>query len=138
MFQVHRFGGSVVPDPVLAEVLAARFTLDRTEVEPGCVEVKVAGELDLAVSDRLRGAIESCRGEVLIDLEACRFMDSSGVAVILAVRRRGARVVVHGARGQVLRILELTGLTDEGVVCSDRDHVLRPAPDARIGKSLVG
>jgi len=87
---------------------------------PGCREIEVAGELDLAVSDDLRRALERAvdRGEhVLLDLTDCDFIDSSGLAVLVhghgALRAGGRELLLSGVAGQVLRMLTVTGLTGQ-------------------------
>jgi anti-anti-sigma factor len=103
-----------------------RFNLTETVVEDGCREIEVEGELDLAVADRLQQAIADCQGDhILISLESCQFMDSTGIAVILeANSRNDSRVVLHSPCGQVLRVLELTGLTANGLVFAGREEAL--------------
>lgn len=103
-----------------------RFNLTETVVEDGCREIEVEGELDLAVADRLQQAIADCRGDqILISLESCQFIDSTGIAVILEANSGNeARVVLHSPGGQVLRVLELTGLTSNGLVFADREEAL--------------
>jgi anti-sigma B factor antagonist len=100
-----------------------RFTLTERDLQPGCREIQVNGELDLAVADRLDEvldtAVENC-SLVLIDLGRCDFIDSSGIAVILRAHNRmaaqGRRLAVHGPGDQVLRIFTMTGLISNGLV----------------------
>lgn len=103
------------------------FQITETEIEDGCREIAVDGELDLAVSDRLQQAIAGCKADrILVSLEECRFIDSTGIALLLrAHRSENSRVVVHSPSGQVLRILEVTGLTGNGLVFADREQALR-------------
>jgi anti-sigma B factor antagonist len=103
-----------------------RFTLTEAEIEDGCREIRVEGELDLAVSDQLREAIVGCPSDqILISLQSCQFIDSSGIAIIVRAHcADGSRVVVHSPSNQVLRILEMTGLTASGVVFADREQAL--------------
>ncbi|MFL5872663.1 MAG: STAS domain-containing protein [Solirubrobacterales bacterium] len=104
----------------------SRFELTETEAGDGCREIHVEGELDLAVCDRLQEAIGSKDDRILIDLEECRFIDSSAIAVILrAYSCDGSRIVVHSPGGQVLRVLEITGLTGNGLVFGNREQALR-------------
>ena len=103
-----------------------RFALTETEAGDGCREIHIEGELDLAVCDRLQEAIGSQDDRILIDLEECRFIDSSAIAVILRAHScERSRVVVHSHGGQVLRVLEITGLTGNGLVFEDREQALR-------------
>jgi anti-anti-sigma factor len=104
----------------------SRFKLTETEIADGYREIAVEGELDLAVSDQLQEAIEACRSDqVLINLESCQFIDSTGIFLLVRAHRDGnPRVVVHSPRNQVLRLLEVTGLTGNGLVFPDRAQAL--------------
>ena len=126
MFHDQRPGGDPVPADPAGVVTASRFALTETKVEDGCLEIAVKGELDMAVSDQLHQAIARCQDDrILIDLAACQFIDSTAIAVILRAHSRGdSRVVVHSPSGQVLRVLEVTGLTGDGLVFTDRRQAL--------------
>lgn len=102
------------------------FRLKESVVEDGCREIEIEGELDMTVADRLQRALDSCQGDrILISLEACQFIDSTGIALILSANRDNAsRIVLHSPRDQVLRILEVTGLTSNGLVFADREQAL--------------
>jgi anti-anti-sigma factor len=107
------------------------FKLVEREIGPRCREILVEGELDLAVAERLRDALEgvdpNC-AQILIGLENCEFIDSTGIAVILNAHRRfaeeGRRVAVCSPTSQVLRVLSITGLTTNGLVFDDADAAL--------------
>lgn len=113
------------------------FKLTESVVEDGCREIEIEGELDLAVADRLQQALDGCQDDhILISLEVCQFIDSTGIALILnADRANDSRIVLHSPRGQVLRVLEVTGLTSNGLVFADREQALsalvRAASSAR-------
>jgi anti-anti-sigma factor len=99
------------------------FRLAEETPEPGSYEIRVEGELDLAVAPRLQEALEradGAGGQVLINMQDCEFIDSTGLAVILKAQRelaaKGRRMVVYGPSSQVLRILTVTGLTANGLV----------------------
>jgi anti-anti-sigma factor len=102
------------------------FKLTQTVLEDGGTEIEIHGELDLAVADQLRRAIERSDGEqLLISLASCEFIDSTGIAVIVrASQSDGRRLVVHSPSAQVLRILEVTGLMGNGLVFEDRRDAL--------------
>jgi anti-anti-sigma factor len=111
----------------------ALFRVSEQEIGPGCREIRVEGELDLAVADRLQEAIERCPDDqTLIDLEGCEFIDSTGIAVILRAHGESAedgagRIVVHSASDQVLRVLTITGLIGIGLVFETREAALGDA-----------
>jgi anti-sigma B factor antagonist len=99
------------------------FSLEQRDIDGGCREISVGGELDLAVAGRLDEAIsaveQSCAG-VVIGLTDCEFIDSTGIAVIVRARRRlaeeGRRLVVCCPEEQVERVLDVTGLMADGLV----------------------
>lgn len=107
------------------------FRLAEREVRPGCREIQVEGELDLAVAEELRemldGIDDQCR-EILIDLQRCDFIDSTGIAVIVNTHQQlgeqGRRVAMYAPTNQVLRILSITGLTSNGLVFESLDEAL--------------
>jgi anti-anti-sigma factor len=100
-----------------------RFKISERDLESGTRDVQVEGELDLAVAGELdevlAKACEQCE-QVLVGLERCAFIDSSGIAVILRANNRmqedGHRLVVYAPTDQVLRVLSMTGLTSNGLV----------------------
>jgi len=107
------------------------FDLSEREPQPDCREIRVSGELDLAVADQLDEALQrACRdsSQVLVSLEDCEFIDSSGIAVIIAAYRRlladGGQLAVYGSGNQVHRVLAVTGLTENDLVFADLDGAL--------------
>jgi anti-sigma B factor antagonist len=106
------------------------FSLNTNERRPGCLEIQVDGELDLAVADRLQEALDgaSAYDEVLLDLRKCEFIDSTGLAVIVNAHKqraeRGGRVALFGASSQVSRVLAVTGLDQNGLVFATADEAL--------------
>jgi anti-anti-sigma factor len=103
------------------------FKLTESEPAPGFREIRVEGELDLAVAEQLRQALRrDPQDQVLINLGSCEFIDSTGIAVILRAHRDGdGRVVIHSPGGQVLRVLEVSGLIADGLVFGDREQAMR-------------
>jgi anti-anti-sigma factor len=97
------------------------FQVESRDLGSGRAEIRVEGEADLAVADRLEAALDqasSANGPLLIDLSACEFIDSTAIALLLRRQRQlgreGRRLAAWGASGQVLRILAVAGLTDSG------------------------
>jgi anti-sigma B factor antagonist len=110
---------SPTPDRSGAEVSVFRLT--ELDLDGEFKELKVEGELDLSVADRLKERIAAADGRpVLVDLSECTFIDSAGIAAVLLARRDGERVAIHSPSDQVLRVLAVTGLTGDGVVFDDR------------------
>jgi anti-anti-sigma factor len=108
-----------------------RFKVSERDLENGARDVQVEGELDLAVAGELDEilvtACEQCE-RVLVGLERCAFIDSSGIAVILRAHSRmredGNRLAVYGPTDQVLRVLSMTGLTSNGLVFDSAEEAL--------------
>jgi anti-sigma B factor antagonist len=109
------------------------FALSERDLDSGQREIQVVGELDLAVADRLQKAIERRRStHTLIDLADCRFIDSTGIAVLVRAHQSAADedhlLAVHSPSDQVLRILQITGLTGNGLVFESRAEALSSRP----------
>jgi anti-anti-sigma factor len=91
--------------------------------------VTVAGEVDAASVQSLRDRIDTLSAVYLVlDHTQVRFMDSSGLAALVAVRRRlqslGGSVAVVCGEGVVLRVLKLTGLDKVLAVFPTREEAL--------------
>ncbi len=84
------------------------------------VIVRVEGEIDLATSTGLQRAIDDLLDRdpppawVRAELDGVRFMDTTGVAVLLATRARaealGTRLVVSTASPFLKRVFDVTGI----------------------------
>jgi anti-sigma B factor antagonist len=89
----------------------------------------VLGELDVASAPELRSALESALdadGDLEVDLRACSFVDSIGIATLVMAARRlsdeGRTLRIRGARQRVRKIFDLAGLTaHSGVVFEPED-----------------
>jgi len=102
-----------------------------SDLGPGRCELQLEGELDLWSVERLQAALQRvARGNdaVLVGLEGCEFVDSTGIALFLQVRRQleseGGRLVLYGCSDQVLRIFTVAGLTDAGIVFGSRGEAI--------------
>jgi anti-sigma B factor antagonist len=88
----------------------------RVEVVQGRALVVASGEIDMTTASALREALANAAqvsARVVLDLTSVRFMDSSGIAVLLdALRaqkgRRGRPLVLAGAQNMVRRVLDIT------------------------------
>jgi anti-sigma B factor antagonist len=76
------------------------------------------GELDVATQEELRAALErqAARGAVTLDLSGLRFLDTSGLRLILetaeAARRDGFAFCVLPGAPAVQRLFEIAGVTE--------------------------
>ena len=114
-----------------------RFKVNTRDLRPGTRDVQIEGELDLAVAGQLdevlTTAVEECT-QVLVGLERCAFIDSSGIAVILRAHNRmqeeGNKLAVYAPADQVLRVLSMTGLTGNSLVFDSAEEALVALGDA--------
>ncbi len=78
--------------------------------------VTVVGELDGATADCLRDLLSDLRAKgigdhLVVDLTACSFVDSTGLAVLVTARRAAkARLNLVPTRPELIRLLQLTAL----------------------------
>ena len=84
----------------------------------GGTDVALFGDLDLATAKPVEAALDkaiAAEGPVIVDLRACGFVDSRGIAVLikaaLRLQEQGRRVVIKGVKERVMYILELAGIT---------------------------
>lgn len=93
---------------------------------PGWREIRVEGELDLAVAGRFKVVLDRAAAgdtDTMVDLGRCEFLDSSGLALLVRARERmaseGCRLCVRNPSQQVLRLLSVTGLVAAGLIVDD-------------------
>jgi anti-sigma B factor antagonist len=108
------------------------FSVHVADLRDGGRAVTVFGELDMATAPRVRAAIEQAietEGKLLIDLRACGFVDSPGIAVLAAAawrrKEQGRVLAIRGLQERVRRTFDLAGLTSQDSVVIE-SHV----PDA--------
>jgi anti-sigma B factor antagonist len=91
--------------------------------------IAVAGDVDVSTSPIVDEAISQALAAsgvatVCVDLSAVEFLDSSGIAALIAGRRgadgQGVGYRVEGAQGIVRHVLELTGVWD--LLCGDAGY----------------
>jgi anti-anti-sigma factor len=94
-------------------------------------ELQLEGELDLWSVERLQALLQRVARDnnaVVVGLERCEFVDSTGIALFLQIRRQledeGGRLVLYGCSEQVLRIFTVAGLTEAGIVFASRGEAL--------------
>ena len=78
--------------------------------------VRVSGEIDIATAPRLQACLASLTDQTLVavDLTEVPFIESSGIAVLIAEHKRrvasGRQLVITGSSPLTLRVFELTGV----------------------------
>jgi len=97
--------------------------------------VAATGDLDIVTSPRLDGSLTEARrasGNVVLDLSAVDFMDTSCLAVIVGhwkkLTARGGTLALAGARYRYTKTLWITGLADRLPMFDDVPAALAAAP----------
>jgi anti-sigma B factor antagonist len=91
----------------------------RVEHQDDRAIVHVGGEVDVATCPQLREVLDELVDlgiyHLVVDLEKVRFLDSSGIGLLMGVYRRirehGGSLRLTGPSPQVRRVLELTRVT---------------------------
>jgi anti-anti-sigma factor len=103
-----------------------------SSIGPDRCELQLEGELDIWSVERLQavlGRVARDNSAVVVGLQRCEFVDSTGIALFLQVRRQledeGGRLVLYGCSDQVQRIFEVAGLTDAGMVFDSRGAAIQ-------------
>lgn len=103
-----------------------------SSIGPDRCELRLEGELDLWSVERLQAVLQRVTRDnsaVLVSLEQCEFVDSTGIALFLQVRRQleneGGRLALYGCSDQVLRIFTVAGLTEAGIVFDSRGAAIQ-------------
>jgi anti-sigma B factor antagonist len=81
--------------------------------------VVVRGEIDMATAPQVRDAlnelVDAGASRIVVDCRGLDFLDSSGIGVLIAVRKRlgdeGA-LTLEAPQAHVRKVLELTGVVD--------------------------
>ena len=94
------------------------FAVHVAPTADGGTNVTIYGELDLATVDQVTKALAPVlerTGYVELDLRACPFVDSTGIAAIaraaLRLREQERTLRLIGVQERVRRILDIAGLT---------------------------
>lgn len=100
------------------------------EEDPRGNILHVLGDVDLVNADEFQSAVlEVAKGarDVVVDLTACTYMDSSGLRVLATAHKTiddRLRIVIP-RNGSVHRIFEITGLAEQFNACENVDEALR-------------
>jgi anti-sigma B factor antagonist len=100
---------------VAADPPVTPFSVFR-EDEGGAAVISVVGELDLSTAPQLEECLRSAEANVVVDLSACEFIDSTGIALLVRASQEadgdGGRIALCGLKRQVLRVLQVAGVED--------------------------
>jgi anti-anti-sigma factor len=107
------------------------FAVHSAPTGDGGMDITIFGELDLATIEPVKEAVDKAlatTGHVVIDLRACPFVDSSGIAVLahaaIGLREQGRDLLLRGVQARVERTLDVAGLTSSNLL------QLEPEPPA--------
>ncbi|HEX4734450.1 MAG TPA: STAS domain-containing protein [Thermoleophilaceae bacterium] len=112
------------------------FQLLLSEPNAGVLELSLVGEVDLGNVETLREASQTAAGSgdyscLVFDLTRLAFIDSSGLHALTEARAamvaRGGTTKVVCSHGSLLKVLELTGLTQIFPIVSTRDEAIAVA-----------
>jgi len=100
------------------EMTHDELNIDLKSEDGGTLVFRLRGSLDLATAPTVRAALadatEKGNQELIVDLTALEFLDSTGLGVLIGAHRRAAerggsfRLIV--ADGPISRLLNITGL----------------------------
>jgi anti-sigma B factor antagonist len=97
------------------ETNEASFTIERSSDATGDPLLLLGGELDISSADSFRLVVEEIIGEgpekLVFDLSQLRFMDSSGIAVMVYAANQITEIELRHASDIVRRVVEATGLS---------------------------
>ncbi len=78
--------------------------------------IRLSGELDMVSVERVRSVVEGVLtaddDRLAFDVAGLRFMDSSGIALLVSAARQVRQVELRHPTPIVRRLIELTGLTE--------------------------
>jgi anti-sigma B factor antagonist len=104
------------------ELVPAMLRVETVETDTGSVQLRLVGEADISTVPVLRsaidGALRSAPERLLLDVGELSFIDSSGLAELLAAAHSIGTVVLRDPPAIVRRIVTMSGL----------DSILRMSP----------
>ncbi len=112
-----------------------RFALRVEQMVPGVMRVELAGELDLrrayTFDEEMRALEALAPSTIVLDLREVTFVDSAGLARIVAAQRRSKRdkrrFVIVRSCAAVQRVFQLTAVDQHFEMVSAPEAVLQPA-----------
>ena len=79
------------------------------------VVVRLEGEIDVSAIEHVVHELSraaTISEDIIIDLQAVTFIDSTGVGLLAQAITKGATLALDGAPDHVRRVIELSGLTE--------------------------
>jgi anti-sigma B factor antagonist len=94
----------------------AEVSVDSWREGPGILVVRVTGEVDMSNAAHVQEVVDEAIGtaveRLIFDLGALEFIDSSGLAVLLAAAQKVPSVQLRNPSAIVRRVIEVTGLSE--------------------------
>jgi anti-sigma B factor antagonist len=132
-------------------VSPAPFEVESEQREDGIYAFTVRGELDMntapELEEKLEGALSDDGASVMLDLSACEFIDSTGIALIVRTWQRleggangeggGGRFVLCCLNHQVRRLLKITGVEDSISMHEQRQDALAALQAPRLDSGAL-
>ena len=110
------------------------FEVQYEELDDGIRAFTVRGELDMNTApdleQGLEDALEKSSASIILDLSACEFIDSTGIALIVRTWQRledkgsGGKLVLCCCNHQVRRLLKITGVESSISMHEQRNDAL--------------
>ena len=112
------------------------FEVEGEELDGGIHAFAVHGELDMSTAPELERELEQAltdsSASIMLDLSACEFIDSTGIALIVRTWQRlesdgdggQGRLVLCCINHQVRRLLKITGVESSISMHEQRDAAL--------------
>ena len=102
----------------------AELELQSRKTDDGA-SVVVRGEVDMATAPQLRdellALVDGGASRIALDCRGLDFLDSSGIGVLIAVRKRlgdDGSLTLEAPPAHVRKVLELTGVTEHVTITS--------------------
>jgi anti-anti-sigma factor len=117
--------------PMPSEIQDGTLSLRVATEEDRCT-VAISGELDLANAESLRRVLEEVQGELVLDMSELEFIDSTGIALLVAAHHRLNRDgtvafrLIPSESSAVRRVMTVTGLDGELPFSADESEVPQP------------
>ncbi len=87
----------------------------RVTVSDGCTVIALEGEIDLSNADEVHATIDRLNARpsprVVFDLARLDYLDSSGIALLLAAAEQSDVEITH-ASDLITRLLDITGVSE--------------------------
>ena len=104
------------------------FRVQEVPAPSGVQLFEIVGELDLSTAELVGEALRTAHGTVIVDLTACPFIDSTGLALLLRTAQRlerdSGRLGLVAVDPEIQRLLHITGLDMTITVHATRDQAM--------------